>query len=395
MSDTVALLVNALGPGGAERVVLTICDELARRGRHVDLVCLEPQIAYDLPAGIVPVILGGTSTRRGGLSKLLALPVLAHRLAELSQERGYRIVQSHLFRANYVNVLSRKCGATHGVQIVNHTKLERLLTEGLAGRVNAYLARRLYPRADSIVAISRRMAADLARFLRLSESRILTIHNPYDIQKVREGAAAPSDGAMPTRPGRRFIMAMGRLVPLKRFEDLIAAFAPVAATRPDVDLVILGEGPERGRLETQAAAMGLTDRVYMPGFSANPYGVLNLASVFALTSETEGFPNAIIEALALGTPVISTDCISGPREILAPGSDWRNNLAVGDGIEDAAFGLLVPVGDIKALTEGLVRVLDDSDSAASLSGVGPGRASEFSAGVIVDAYERLLFPEES
>jgi len=395
MSDTVAVLVNALGPGGAERVVLTICAELLRRGRRVELVCLEREIAYELPAGLSPVFIGEGTSRLGGVGKLLALPVLARRLAALSRERGYRAVQSHLFRANYVNALSRGFGARHEIQVVNHTKPERLLSEGLSGKANAFLARRLYPLADGIVAISRRMAADLASFLGLPEDRISTINNPYDIDKARELAALPMDGIDAGSPGRRTVVAMGRLIPLKRFGDLLESFAAVAPTRPDVDLVILGEGPERRALEDRAAELGLSGRVSLPGFDANPYRTLREASAFALSSETEGFPNAVIEALALGIPVLSTDCVSGPREILAPGSDWRRNLSAGYGVEEAAFGLLVPVGDTAAMATALARVLDESELSDRLAAAGPARADEFSADRIVDAYEKILFPEDA
>ncbi len=395
MSDTVAVLVNALGPGGAERVVLTICAELLRRGRRVELVCLEREIAYELPAGLLPVFIGEGTSRLGGVGKLLALPVLARRLAALSRERGYRAVQSHLFRANYVNALSRGFGARHEIQVVNHTKPERLLSEGLSGKANAFLARRLYPRADGIVAISRRMAADLASFLGLPEDRISTINNPYDIDRARELAALTADGIDAGSHGRRTVVAMGRLIPLKRFGDLLESFAAVASTRPDVDLVILGEGPERRTLEDRAAELGLSGRVSLPGFDANPYRTLSAASAFVLSSETEGFPNAVIEALALGIPVVSTDCVSGPREILAPGSDWRRNLPAGYGVEEAAFGLLVPVGDTAAMATALARVLDESELSDRLVAAGPARADEFSAGKIVDAYEKILVPEDA
>lgn len=395
MSDTIAILVNALGPGGAERVVLTICAELLRRGRRVELVCLEREIAYELPEGLEPIFLGGGSSRFGGVGKLLALPGLARRLAVLSRERGYRAVQSHLFRANYVNALSRLFGSRHEVQLVNHTKPERLLSAGLSGRVNAFLARRLYPRADRIVAISRRMAADLASFVDLPEDRITTINNPYDIEKARELAALPPDGIDSGSAGCRTIAAMGRLIALKRFDDLLESFAAVATARPDLDLVILGEGPERAALESSVARLGLTGRVTLPGFSANPYRTLAAASAFALSSETEGFPNAVIEALALGTPVVSTDCVSGPREILAPGSDWRTTMAKGAGVEEAAFGLLVPVGDTAAMAAALARVLDEPELSDRLAAAGPARAGEFSAAGIVDAYESMLFPEDA
>jgi glycosyltransferase involved in cell wall biosynthesis len=403
MSDPVALLVNALGPGGAERVVLTICAELIRRGREVELVCLEREVAYELPPGLRVRFLaeGGPkppasrAPRKGGLAKLLALPGQARLLAALSRARGYRTVQSHLFRANYVNVLSRAFGARHEIEVVNHTKPERLLSEGIAGRANAVLARHLYPRADRLVAISLRMASDLAAFIRVPEPRIATINNPYEVDRVRELAALPSDCPHEARAGRRTIAAMGRLVPLKRFGDLIEAFAFVAASRSDLDLVVLGEGPGRGPLEALATGLGISDRVFFPGFAVNPYRLLGASSAFVLASETEGFPNALVEALALGIPVISTDCVSGPREILAPGTDWRKGLSRGEGVEEAAFGLLVPVGDPVALAEGLSRILDECALAGRLAAAGPGRADEFAARRIVDKYENLLFPEEA
>jgi len=402
MSDTVALMVNALGPGGAERIVLTICSELLRRGRDVELVCLEREVAYELPPGLRIVFLSGegegpaegSAPLAGGIAKLLALPRLARRLAALSRERGYRAVQSHLFRANYVNVLSRAFGARHETEVVNHTKPERLLHEGLPGKANAALARLLYPRADRIVAISSRMASDLAAFLGLDESRIATINNPYEVDRARELASLPSDCRHEARPGRRTVVAMGRLVPLKRFGDLLEAFAAVAARETDLDLAVLGEGPERLALETRASELGLADRVFFPGFAANPYRLLGSAAAFVLSSETEGFPNALIEALALGIPVVSTDCVSGPREILAPGSDWRKTMSLGGGVEEAAHGLLVPVGDPEALAEGLGRILRDKALAERLRAQGPFRARDFAAGHIVDSYEAMLFPEE-
>jgi glycosyltransferase involved in cell wall biosynthesis len=393
MSDAVAVLVNALGPGGAERVVLTICAELLRRGRNVELLCLEREVAYELPPGLKVEFLS-EAQRGSGPAKLLALPSLARRLARLSRKRGYRAVQSHLFRANYVNVLSRSFGARHRAQIVNHTKPARLLAEGLGGRANAFLTRRLYPRADSIVAISRRMAADLAAFVGVDEASVLTINNPYEIERVRE-LAADGTGLSPLpRAGRRTIAAMGRLVPLKRFVELLAAFAVARAGRPDLDLVVLGEGSEREELEARASALGLEDCAFFPGFAANPYRLLAGSAVFALSSETEGFPNALIESLALALPIVSTDCVSGPREILAPGSDWRRVLAPGEGPERAAYGLLVPVGDVDAMAAALGAVLDEPALASRLAAAGPGRARDFDAAKIVDRYEEWLFPGE-
>ena len=391
----VALLVNWLGTGGAERVVLTIATELLRRGHKVDLVCIERNVIHDIPDGLSVHFLSNSSGKeQGGIKKLLALPALALSLARLSRKRGWVVVQSHLFRANYVNVLSKSFGARHSVQIVNHSKVDRFKSEGLSGRVNSALTRHLYLQADRIIVIARRMASDLASFLGIPESRIETIYNPYDVGLIQDLARQSGGSPILAGKGRRYIIAMGRLVPLKRFGELIEAFSRVAVSNPDLDLVILGEGPERSNLKETARACGCAERVFFPGHLTNPYPAIAAAFAFALVSETEGFPNSLIEALALKVPILSTDCVSGPREILAPTTDWNRTLRPGEGIEIAEFGLLAPVGDPTALTEGLRLLLSDETVTRRYAMLGPSRAAAFDAKTIVDRYAMMLYPEK-
>lgn len=202
------------------------------------------------------------------------------------------------------------------------------------------LMRQWYPRADAIVAVSDGVAADLSRLARLPRSRIATIFNSLDVNRIRKLASAQitddwfSAGAPPV------LLAVGRLAPQKDFPNLLKAFARVRL-RCGVHLLILGEGPERGRLEGLAADLGIAAHVRMPGAVLNPFSYMARARLFVLSSAWEGLPTVLMEALACGCPIVSTDCPSGPNEILDGG----------------AFGPLVPLGDDKALAEGIIEAL--------------------------------------
>jgi glycosyltransferase involved in cell wall biosynthesis len=145
------------------------------------------------------------------------------------------------------------------------------------------------------------------------------------------------------------VLAAGRLTRQKDFRTLLRAFARLVSGR-DLRLVILGEGPDRGALTTEINALGLNDRVALPGFDDNPFRWMARARLFVLSSAWEGLPGVLIQALACGTPVVSTDCPSGPREVL----------------DDGRFGPLVPVGDVAALAAAMERTLDDPMPAAAL-----------------------------
>ena len=162
---------------------------------------------------------------------------------------------------------------------------------------------------------------------------------------------------------------MGNLIRIKDFATLIRAFARLRATRP-ARLVILGEGPEHGSLEQLARQLGVAPDVDLPGFTINPYAFMARADVFALASRVEGLSNAIIEALACGCPVVSTDCPNGPAEVL----------------EHGRYGRLVPVGDEAALTEAIAATLQASPDRDKLR----RRAADFSVERATERYLQLL-----
>jgi glycosyltransferase involved in cell wall biosynthesis len=264
------------------------------------------------------------------------------------------------------------------------------------GRVKAWFLRQLYPRADRVTAISTGIARELVSSYGLPQDKVQVIPNPVDLVRVRTLAAArlehpffPAKNAGRTaspgrgsRPGRGWstgqsglpvLSAVGRLHPQKGFTYLIRAFSIVRQALP-CKLVILGEGPLRKELEGLIASLGLVDDIVLPGFQENPYNYVSNSAVFVLSSLFEGFGNVLVDALALGVPVVSTRCPVGPEDI----------------ITDGVTGIFVPPADEQALAQAILRVLQDSELRRRLSANGPLRAADFAIERIVPQYEALF-----
>ncbi|EXJ17197.1 Glycosyl transferase, group 1 [Imhoffiella purpurea] len=211
--------------------------------------------------------------------------------------------------------------------------------------------RLLYPRVERIVAVSEGVAEDTARIARFPRARIRVIRNPVITPELSAQAAEPCVHPW-LQPGEPpVVMGVGRLQRQKDFPTLIRAFARLRE-RHACRLMILGEGAARPKLESLIREMGLDEVVDLPGFQSNPYAFLTRASLFVLSSAWEGSPNVLTEAMALGVPVVSTDCPSGPREILDAGR----------------HGPLVPVGDVEALAEAMMQTLEAPTPAERLQG---------------------------
>ncbi|TVQ85402.1 MAG: glycosyltransferase [Chromatiaceae bacterium] len=257
------------------------------------------------------------------------------------------------------------------VSVRSNLSAESAHANGLAGRLLLPLARRFYPRASAVIAVSAGVADDLQRHLRLAPGRLQVIHNPVLTPDLPALAAAPpphpwfGDGGLPV------LLAAGRLAPQKDYPTLLEAFARVRRVRP-ARLLILGEGPQRAALAARIQALGLTPWVDLPGFTPNPFCFMRAARLFVLASAWEGLPGVLIQAMACGTPVVSTDCPSGPREVLA----------------DGAFGALVPVGDPAALAAAILATLERPPDPARLR----ARAADFALAPISRRYLDLLDP---
>ena len=227
----------------------------------------------------------------------------------------------------------------------------------------------LLPRADDIVSVSNGVSDDLRDVIPAASHKIITIYNPVVWPDHASKAAAPVDHPWFFDKDIPVVLSVGRLMPVKDHATLLRAFAQVVASRP-ARLVILGEGPERRNLTAIAERLGISQYVDMPGFRINPFAYMSRSRVFVLSSKHEGLPTVLPEAMACGTPVVSTDCRSGPREIL----------------EDGKWGRLVPVGDWRAMAEAILDTLDNPIPSDQLI----SRASAFSADASIDRYLEIL-----
>jgi glycosyltransferase involved in cell wall biosynthesis len=250
--------------------------------------------------------------------------------------------------------------------------------QAIAGhRLRAYrlvvprLVRCLYPRVDGIIAVSEGVKENLVQTFGVPAERVRVIPNPLEIEQVQTRAAEETaltlDWSVPT------VVAVGRLTAQKGFRYLLDAFATLAGTRP-CRLLIVGDGPERAALWRQAQTLGLQRRVVLAGFQANPFAYVARSTVFALPSLWEGHPFVLMEAMACGVPVVSTDCPSGPSELITDGDN----------------GLLVPTANPTALARAIAALLADPPLARSLAQSALERLNDYRVEPFVRRWEHTL-----
>lgn len=362
-SDKLTLLLPTLGGGGAERIMVTLANELAGRGFDVDLVVFTAEGPFRSHVGDgVRLVDLGTGRARNSLGALI-------RYLRRRRPVGLLASQTH------TNALAVAARALSGVRTRIVLREENTLSvstgdnAGLIRRLLPTVLRWAYRRADRVIAVSEGAARDLRASLGLADDEIEVIANPVAARAIAAQAAEPLVHAWFAPDQPPVILGVGRLRPAKDFPNLFRAFQRVRE-RVDARLLILGEGEERAALQRLAVELGIDDALQMPGFVPNPFQYMANAQVFVLSSRWEGLPGALIEAMACGCPVVSTDCPSGPREIL----------------EGGRYGPLVPIGDPEALADAIVKVLEDPPSSDALK----ASVERYSVDHITDAYEELL-----
>ncbi|OTP75946.1 glycosyltransferase [Caballeronia sordidicola] len=324
----VVLHIPSLKGGGAERVAVEIGRYFSEHGKSTAFFIHHSQVAYDLP-GDVDVIVARNS---GHVQRVLEFR------AFLKEVRVHTVI-SFLPYANLISVLAN-VGLAGGPRLVvsEHLSYVDFGSVGPKERFKLALTGYLYKRADGIVAVSTGVADDLRQRLSASAARkVVVIHNPCYIPNA-ESTRLLHDGSAP------IVLAVGRLVRQKGLDVLITAFSLVRKDNHKAQLVIVGEGPDRGALEEQIAQLGLNGSVTLRGFSRNIADEYKRADLFVCSSRAEGFGNVIVEALSFGLPVVSTACKHGPEEIL----------------EGGRYGTLVPVGDPISLSAAIVTALRTS-----------------------------------
>ncbi|KRA84448.1 glycosyltransferase [Altererythrobacter sp. Root672] len=367
MSKRVVFVINSLAGGGAERVFSTILSASApyRRDYDVSVTLLDREDrAYELPRDM--------GVRQ--LDSRHSLPLSIAGLTREARREKAQLAVSFLTRANVAAAFAmivrrRPFVISERVDTAAH------LATGRFAWASRFLVRLTYPRAAAVIAVSSGVADTLVRDFGVERQRISVVFNPVDLDRIARLAA--EEPAIDIRGDD--CIAMGRLVPNKNFALAIEAFARSGRSGR---LVLIGTGPLEAELRALADRVGLGERLVMPGFIENPYALLARAGLFVLSSNAEGFPNALVEAMAVGLPVVATDCRSGPSEVLATSLDGAK-AAEGEG------GLLVPANDVPAMAEAIALMGDRSVSRA-FGERGRRRAAEFSVDKAVGAYWQII-----
>jgi glycosyltransferase involved in cell wall biosynthesis len=356
---SVALVISALSDGGAERVVSTLSRRWSHAGHRVAVVTISAvdTDVYELPPEVTRVALG-----LGRDSHHLAEAMFHASQRVIALRRALRrldpeVVVSFLGRTNVLALLAtRGLGVPVFVSERTDPRRERI------GHPWGALRRLLYPHATGVVVQTERVAAWARAFC----SCVHVIPNFVERPRVSADPGAES--------GPRTLLAVGRLSPEKGFDLLLAAFALAGPRRPDWTLTIVGEGPLRGALEAQIARLGLEGRVRLPGRTRDVASCLAAAHAFVLPSRYEGFPNALLEAMACGLPPVAFDCDSGPAEIVRHGEN----------------GLLVPAGDVAALAGALEHLMDSPQERIRLGAHARAIADELAPERVLEQWSGLL-----
>jgi glycosyltransferase involved in cell wall biosynthesis len=363
MNERVCLVIPSFRGGGAERATVSLANGLALAGLCVDLVVVSAEGPYraevDIRVNLIDLdarrLIAGVPRlvkylrqyhpgtvcavmTQVGVVVYIAIKLSRHKARFFISERNYPI--SALKKRNLVREL-----------VVN------------------WMARAAYAEAERVIAVSDDLADVLAAKLRLKSDKLCVIKNGVDLSKID---ALSSDQAPQAITefirDRKMVLAVGRLVDQKDYSTLLKAFSKVSQVVSSV-LIVLGEGPLRQRLESEAVGLGISDLVIFPGFLPNPFPVMMRADTFVLSSRWEGFPNVIIQAMACDIPVVATDCPTGPSEILDGGR----------------YGRLVAVGDVSALAQEVIASL----TAPKLR-ISRQRAAEFSMDDVINQYQSLF-----
>ena len=371
----IALFFSGYSSGGVPRRMLTLADAFAARNHRVDIVVvrsrgpLRPLVSP--MARLVELSERRTSLPRlsgkGRFQALASIPALSR---YLRRERPDALLSA----GNYVNfsaVMARAAARIRlPVAVCHNSHLSR---EADRKPFVRWVARHIYPWADSIIAVSNGVANDLSLSAGIPRRRVTTIYDPVVTPDLLDKARTPLEHPWFTPDRPPVVLGVGRLHDQKDFPTLLRAFARLHEMR-QARLMILGEGKKAERLReltALAVRLGVADDVALPGFVDNPFAYMARASVFVLSSAWEGFGMVLVEALACGCPVVSTDCPSGPAEILDGG----------------AYGPLVAVGDDAALAQAILSVLETPPDPERLR----ARAELFSVGRSVSQYEKVLF----
>lgn len=365
--------------GGTERVVSYLLHYFSDLNIEVHLILMNPGVQFDFPDNLKVHYIAKSKIDERGVIKFIKIPFLAYKYAKLSKKLNLTHSFSLLSRPNYINVLSK---------LFNNKKCKIIISErafpslqygysNLTSKLNKFLISKLYSKSDLVICNSFGNANDLKTNFNVPKEKINVIHNPVDLQKI-----------MIIKPITNFfdsnyfnLVSVGRLDIGKNHELLINAVSKINT----VKLYIIGEGQQRSELEEIIRTKRLQDKVFLLGYDPNPYKYMKAADLFIFGSNHEGFPNTLLEAMSCGLPILSTNCKSGPDEILQLKVPSVDEVMITD------YGILVPVNNEELMIEGIHYFMNSPDFLSNCRINVKNRAKHFSKEEILKKYNKYIF----
>jgi glycosyltransferase involved in cell wall biosynthesis len=370
----VLFLCYDLKDGGSPQVLSGILNHLNRNEFEPVVVTYSDARVFPIPEGVTEHILrvhgGGSLVRKlkANLTAVLRLRrVLRLEKPEIAVGMGGMTNWGLILAAGRTRARMAVIIGEHGAGALEYRK------DRVTSFVISLLSRFLYPFADRIVAISDGVREYLVRERNIPREKIVTIHNPVDIARIQKLSQEQVDDPWLRDRDKPVVLWVGRIAAVKGLENLIGAFGRVLR-EIDARLIIVGEGSEESTIRDLTRQKGLEEHVRFAGFQSNPYRYMSRSSVFAFPSLSEGFGMVLVEAMACGLPVVSTDCVAGPNEIL----------------QNGRCGILVPVGDEGALAKAIVTMLTNAEIRVRLVREALRRVADFEPAKVVASYEQLF-----
>jgi glycosyltransferase involved in cell wall biosynthesis len=333
----IATLVPSLTRGGAEKVASVLANGLSEKYDHDLIVFWRREQEYETRSNILSLEIPSQFDNKGLVKRIIKIRGRVNALNKLLLDNNYDVVISHLFNANLVNAYSNakiKIGVIHGSASLYNSTLTKLV------------ANNYYKNLDMVVGVSKFYQQHFQKTFSFPEEKVKTVYNPIEIDLILSKAQQPLPSEFEYLKNKRFILQMGSLSKPKGNWHAIRAFKKVLEYDKDLILVLLGQAKNHygEYLNTLVKELGLESNIVFAGHHNNPYPFVKIATLFLMSSIREGLPMAMIESMAVGAPVMSTHCISGPLEILSNQSDYSveiNDLFLGE------FGALIPKCDGK------------------------------------------------